>query len=604
MAITTRNTKGAPLTHAEMDANFTELDTRVDSVETNTTNVDNTSDADKIVSGPQQTALNLKVDDTQIGDTVPSQSSATGATQISTGTDAQRTAGTEGELRRNSEQGIWEGYDGADWSELGGGGGVRDPATSVLHFNNLNAGPMSTTLEEIAYSPTQKCFVASQGNISSGFLYRSVDGITWTSHAATADDYYVFYVPTIDKFVAAGLNGNGRVATSTDGITWTVTNSALSGMVVMLFDAENDRYYFFDKLGDNEAIWTDDFITFNAFTTNIPTVAGNPNLGTFNHGSGQSPTIGNFIYTLSTDTLLTSTDFITWTATSTIIPNAADIRHLAENDTILIGGDGATNTNVLTSVDGITWTEVGKSFSNILYRLRWDENLQLFIATGYGYIETSPNGINWTNHILTTDTKQRWRGFAWSEEMLFGVGVGSQLTTQNAFTTKKPISTGEFQIHHEGVGSSDGGNLLGGLGTVRIFNVIDIDTIAGASIEQGVPATGGGTEITLPAGTYKATGNFAAYRVYGNYVDIWDQTLGAVLGYTTAAYAHGVNNQEINTSQAMLDIQFTIATETLIWVRHWAVVSNTNGDGQGKANGINSGSVGTKFSNLHFIKIG
>lgn len=118
MAITTRAGKGDLLTHEELDTNFIELDSR-------TTNIDNTSDANKPVSDLTQTALDLKIDDTQVGVTIPSQTSATGATRLATGTTAERPgAPTEGMLRRNSETQTIEEYDGADWSTLGGGGGA------------------------------------------------------------------------------------------------------------------------------------------------------------------------------------------------------------------------------------------------------------------------------------------------------------------------------------------------------------------------------------------------------------------------------------------------------------------------------------------------
>lgn len=49
--------------------------------------------------------------------------SSTGAAKIPTGTTAQRPAGVEGDFRRNSELGQWEGFDGANWSGIGGASG-------------------------------------------------------------------------------------------------------------------------------------------------------------------------------------------------------------------------------------------------------------------------------------------------------------------------------------------------------------------------------------------------------------------------------------------------------------------------------------------------
>lgn len=48
---------------------------------------------------------------------------STGAAKIPTGTTAQRPTGVEGDFRRNSELGQWEGFDGANWSGIGGASG-------------------------------------------------------------------------------------------------------------------------------------------------------------------------------------------------------------------------------------------------------------------------------------------------------------------------------------------------------------------------------------------------------------------------------------------------------------------------------------------------
>ena len=81
--ITTRAGKGSPLTNAEVDANFTNL---------NGGKVERTS--------------------------------ATGSAQIPAGTEAQRDGTPQaGYFRFNSDTGQFEGYNGTAWGAIAGGGG-------------------------------------------------------------------------------------------------------------------------------------------------------------------------------------------------------------------------------------------------------------------------------------------------------------------------------------------------------------------------------------------------------------------------------------------------------------------------------------------------
>jgi hypothetical protein len=85
--IVTRAGKGEPLTHVEVDANFTNLNT------------------DKAESSA-----------------VVAKTSATGAAAIPTGTEAQRDGTpSAGYFRFNTETTQFEGYNGTNWGSVGGG---------------------------------------------------------------------------------------------------------------------------------------------------------------------------------------------------------------------------------------------------------------------------------------------------------------------------------------------------------------------------------------------------------------------------------------------------------------------------------------------------
>ena len=54
-----------------------------------------------------------------------SQTGSTGAAEIPTGTTAQRPTAATGQLRYNTTEGSFEGYDGSEWGAIGGGGGLE-----------------------------------------------------------------------------------------------------------------------------------------------------------------------------------------------------------------------------------------------------------------------------------------------------------------------------------------------------------------------------------------------------------------------------------------------------------------------------------------------
>ena len=108
--------------------------------------VNNTLDVNKPISNDTQTALDLKVD----------KDSNTGAANIPIGTTAQRPVSpVQGMLRRNSQLSQWEGYDGSNWTGIGGasgGGGnpfcYENAITVTVDYtitsgkNAMSAGPI------------------------------------------------------------------------------------------------------------------------------------------------------------------------------------------------------------------------------------------------------------------------------------------------------------------------------------------------------------------------------------------------------------------------------------------------------------------------------
>jgi hypothetical protein len=172
--ITTRSGKGSPLTNAEVDANFTNLNS--DKVETSTISTFGASLIDDADAAAARTTLGLgtaaTTDSTayataaqgstadsalQPGDAVP-QTATTGSAQIPTGTQAQRDGSpSAGFFRFNSDVTKFEGYNGTAWGSVGGGatGGGADEIfvengqtvttnyTLTTNKNAMSVGPIS-----------------------------------------------------------------------------------------------------------------------------------------------------------------------------------------------------------------------------------------------------------------------------------------------------------------------------------------------------------------------------------------------------------------------------------------------------------------------------
>ncbi len=172
--IVTRAGKGAPLTNAEVDANFNNLNS--DKVETSTISTFGASLIDDADASAARTTLGLGsaaiTDSTayataaqgstadsalQPGDAVP-QTSATGSADIPSGTTGERDGTPNaGYFRFNTTIGKFEGHNGTAWGSVGGGatGGGSDEVffengqtvtsnyTITNGKNALSAGPIT-----------------------------------------------------------------------------------------------------------------------------------------------------------------------------------------------------------------------------------------------------------------------------------------------------------------------------------------------------------------------------------------------------------------------------------------------------------------------------
>ena len=104
---------------------------------------------------------------------------STGAVQISAGTTLQRPTGAVGKIRWNSTLSQYEGYDGANWTLLGGAVISNDTSTSTNVYPTFasvttgNASTLYTSNAKLLYKPSTGEFQMSAPVASNGIVVNS-----------------------------------------------------------------------------------------------------------------------------------------------------------------------------------------------------------------------------------------------------------------------------------------------------------------------------------------------------------------------------------------------------------------------------------------------
>jgi len=260
-------------------------------------------------------------------------------------------------------------------------GGWKNVANST--FENSS----SSVIRAIAYGNGK--FVAGG---SSGKMATSTDGITWTAVTdSTFGTNIIFAIAYANStFVAVGASG--KMATSTDGATWTAVTQSVFTSFIRAIAYGNGTFV---AVGDGKmatstdgATWT--AVTQSVFTSYIHSIA---------YGNGK------FVAGGSDGKMATSTDGATWTAVgnSTFSTGGTDyIYAIAYGNGKFVAGNSkgqmATSTD-----DGATWTAVtdNKFGTTAINAIAYGNNK--FIAVGgvpynemNGTMAYSADGATWT----------------------------------------------------------------------------------------------------------------------------------------------------------------------------------------------------------------
>ena len=180
--IVTRAGKGSPLTHNEVDANFTNLNsdkyqsgdvvTFASAVVTGSATINGTSIPNNktlvVTTDIGITVQGYDADTVKYDDVNPSFTD-TGAIKIPVGTVAQRPASpAAGQLRFNDDSDEFEGYNGTAWSSVGGSAISNDTSTStdiypaLVNATTGTATNLYTSNAKLLYKPSTGELKASE----------------------------------------------------------------------------------------------------------------------------------------------------------------------------------------------------------------------------------------------------------------------------------------------------------------------------------------------------------------------------------------------------------------------------------------------------------
>ena len=337
MTITLRQTKGSALTHAELDANFTTLETAITAGADGVTWVGQTNPVDNawvsVVYGNQVF--------------VAIASGAGSGNRIMTSSD-----GVNWTTRTNPEDNAWQDVTYGDGLFVAvSSDGTNRVMTSPDGITwTARAAAVANAWQAVTYG--NGLFVAISNSGVGNRVMTSPDGITWTSRTSAADNSWTEVTYGNGLFVAVSGNGTNRVMTSPDGITWTARTAATA------------RNWYSVAYGNGL------FVAFSIDAT-VDSIMTSPDGITWTSG------------TISTGIRIYD---VTW-GNGFFVGVGQDL------------SGGGNNENIVTSPDGITWT-IRSGMANISwFSVYYGNGLFVAVATTgtgnrvmtSGYQEVIPN---------------------------------------------------------------------------------------------------------------------------------------------------------------------------------------------------------------------
>ena len=263
-----------------------------------------------------------------------------------------------------------------------------------------------------------------------GTIITSPDGITWTERTSGTSNHLSSVVYGNGLFVAVGGERlNESILTSSDGITWTERGAGLTNKGLNSVTYGNGLFVIAGGLAlltsSDGITWTDRYsqsmmplysvayenglfiaggLRLNVYTSPDGITWTERYLGTDNGKRLYSIAFGNHIYvavgeykSLSTEdraTVLTSRDGITWVERMPNLPTRNFNAIIYKNGMFIATGE---NGIIAVTQDGVEWTVLtaGKYIGSLIFGKSIFLSVYNDADRGH-YIQTSPDGITWT----------------------------------------------------------------------------------------------------------------------------------------------------------------------------------------------------------------
>lgn len=192
-------------------------------------------------------------------------------------------------------------------------------------------------------------FVAVRLDGNGSQVATSSDGITWTLRATpTCGVECGWGAVTYGNglFVAVAGSGSSRLMTSPDGVTWTLQSAPMSALSSVIYG--NGKFVAVGYFG--ECLWSSDAISWNSSATN----GGNFNDITFGNGI--------FVIINAMGSSMYSSDGESWTAHSAPIGNAMVRAEFGGG--VFVAASNLATQKIMVSQDGINWVATSASLAN------------------------------------------------------------------------------------------------------------------------------------------------------------------------------------------------------------------------------------------------
>jgi hypothetical protein len=343
-------------------------------------------------------------------------------------------------------------------------------AVAQQNWRWANSLPASVAWNDVAHGNGVYVAVGAGGTIAS-----SPDGIAWTIRRMTNSHSVLNGIEFADgRFVAVGMGtvtrlGAALVLTSTDGTNWTAVTSFSDTVNAQLTDVTyGNGTWVVCGFGSSSRIFT----STDAATWTPRGVPGIAIPAKVAFGAGR------FVATASNNNALTSADGTTWTGVS-VAPANSMLSAVAfgGGKFVLVGRDNNFNAAAFTSADGSAWTAAsaiaggggGVGFIAVAAASSG------FVAAGGNLVYSSPDGTAWTARTSALplaarqldNNREGVAGAAFANNRFFVTGIYGSITASPDGAAWTRRSTGTVAqlgtVLHDGnryIVSGSGGTIL------------------------------------------------------------------------------------------------------------------------------------------------